>query len=50
MDKTTAPKLPQRGETGDAESIWYGACGVPYCPDCLPRFDSNNNEIIDAHV
>lgn len=24
---------------------WYGACGVPYCDTCYPRFDANNNEI-----
>lgn len=24
---------------------FYGACGVPECTDCLPRFDPDNNEI-----
>lgn len=24
---------------------WWGACGVPECPDCLPRFDADNQPI-----
>lgn len=27
------------------EPIWYGACGVEFCADCLPRFDESNVEI-----
>lgn len=25
--------------------VWFGACGVMHCDDCLPRFDAENNEI-----
>jgi len=25
--------------------VWYGACGVEFCADCLPRFNGNNEPI-----
>lgn len=28
-------------------TIWYGACGVEFCADCLPIYDANNNPIGD---
>ncbi len=30
--------------------VWWGACGVPLCPDCLPRYDQDNREIPEASV
>lgn len=29
---------------------WYGACGVLYCGDCLPRFDGSNRPMGDLYL
>lgn len=29
-------------------ATWYGACGVEFCGDCLPRYDENNDVIPPA--